>query len=241
MNGSTDNSIDIIKSTSARIVNVLDKGYGSALINGIKEAKGKYVIMCDSDDSYDLDNLMIFLEKLRKNYDLVMGNRYKGGFEKGSISFSHYYGVKFLTFLGNFLYHTKLGDYHCGLRGFNRNKINDNTCFYVSKFDINLAKNAAKKFIGVHNFQNFVSGTRDNYDCIIYKIKFKRKKDGILIKFYGKSFYRYMVRNLVGAIIDVAKKKKDISYIDYLLNSNKTDKMLSTAPAKGLTLEKIYY
>lgn len=124
---------------------------------------------------------------------------------------------------------------------FNRNKINDNTCFYVSKFDINLAKKAAKKFIGVHNFQNFVSGTRDNYDCIIYKIKFKRKKDGILIKFYGKSFYRYMVRNLVGAIIDVAKKKKDISYIDYLLNSNKTDKMLSTAPAKGLTLEKIYY
>lgn len=123
-NGSTDNSIDIIKSTSARIVNVLDKGYGSALINGIKEAKGKYVIMCDSDDSYDLDNLMIFLEKLRENYDLVMGNRYKGGFEKDSISFSHYYGVKFLTFLGNFLYHTKLGDYHCGLRGFNRNKIN---------------------------------------------------------------------------------------------------------------------
>lgn len=123
-NGSTDNSIDIIKSTSARIVNVFEKGYGSALINGIKEAKGKYIIMCDSDDSYDLDNLMIFLEKLRENYDLVMGNRYKGGFEKGSMSFSHYYGVKFLTFLGNFLYHTKLGDYHCGLRGFNRNKIN---------------------------------------------------------------------------------------------------------------------
>lgn len=123
-NGSIDNSIDIIKNTSARIINVKEKGYGSALINGIKAAKGKYIIMCDSDDSYDLDNLMIFLEKLRENNDLVMGNRYKGGFEEGSMSFSHYYGVKFLTFLGNFLYHTKLGDYHCGLRGFNRKKIN---------------------------------------------------------------------------------------------------------------------
>ena len=63
-NGSSDSSIEIIKGTHARFINVSKKGNGSALINGINSAKGKYIIMCDSDDSYDLDNLMPFLEEL---------------------------------------------------------------------------------------------------------------------------------------------------------------------------------
>ncbi len=121
-NGSTDKCIEIIKTTKARLTNVLEKGYGSALIKGIKESKGKYIIMCDSDDSYDLDNLMPFLEELSKGNDLVMGNRY-AYIEKGAMSISHYFGVKFLTILGNIIYKTKLHDYHCGLRGFNKNKI----------------------------------------------------------------------------------------------------------------------
>ncbi len=105
-NGSVDSSINIIKSTKARLINVSKKGYGNALIEGIKNSKGKYIIMFDSDDSYDL----------------VMGNRYKGGLEHGSMKISHFLGVKFLTLLGNILYHTKIGDYHCGLRGFNKDK-----------------------------------------------------------------------------------------------------------------------
>lgn len=121
-NGSTDNTLNIIKSTDARFINVEVKGYGSAIINGIKHAEGKYIIMCDSDDSYDMDNLMPFLERLREGYDFVMGNRYKGGFEKGSTSFSHYWGVKFLTHFANILHGTHFGDYHCGLRAFNREK-----------------------------------------------------------------------------------------------------------------------
>lgn len=122
-NGSTDGSLKIIASTAARVVNVEKKGYGSAIRFGIKAAKGRYVIMCDSDDSYDLENIMPFVLKLREGYDLVMGTRY-GGIEKGAMSFSHYWGVKFLTGLGNILYGTRLEDYHCGLRGFNREKIN---------------------------------------------------------------------------------------------------------------------
>lgn len=123
-NGSTDNSKKIIKSTKARLVNVKEKGYGAALRGGIKNAKGKFVIMGDSDDSYDFANLMPFIEELRNGYDLVMGNRYKGGIGKGAMPISHYIGVKCLTWLGNIIYKTKLGDYHCGLRGFNREKIN---------------------------------------------------------------------------------------------------------------------
>jgi len=121
-NGSTDESVNIIKETNARLVHIKKKGYGAALIGGIKNSRSKYIIMCDCDDSYDLDNLYPFLEKLREGYDLVMGSRY-GGIEKGAMSFSHYLGVKFLTGLGNVLYGTKLQDYHCGLRGFDRKKI----------------------------------------------------------------------------------------------------------------------
>lgn len=113
--------------------------------------------------------------------------------------------------------------------------------YFQKDLDIKAMKSASKLFLGIHNFQNFVSGTRDNYDCVIYKIKFKKHFDNLTIHFYGKSFYRYMVRNMVGALIDVGKHKVKPERIAELLNSNKTDKMLSTAPAKGLTLEKIYY
>ena len=113
--------------------------------------------------------------------------------------------------------------------------------YFQKKLNINKMKEASKLFLGVHNFQNFVSGTRDNYECIIYKIKFKKRRNILTIHFYGKSFYRYMVRNMVGALIDIGKGKANNEDIIHLLNTEKTDKMLSTAPAKGLTLVKIYY
>lgn len=121
-NGSTDGSIELIRQSPARLVCVSKKGYGSVIIGGIENAHGKCVIMCDSDDSYDMDNLMPFLLKLRGGCDLVMGNRYLGGFEDGAMSFSHYWGVKGLTHLANLVHGTGLGDYHCGLRAFDREK-----------------------------------------------------------------------------------------------------------------------
>lgn len=124
---------------------------------------------------------------------------------------------------------------------FNNKDYNSDYCYYQKKLDIKLMKEASKLFLGIHNFQNFVSGTRDNYECIIYKIKFRKFFHRLTIHFYGKSFYRYMVRNMVGALIDVGKNKVKSERIAELLASEKTDKMLSTAPAKGLTLEKIYY
>ena len=78
-NGSTDSSPEIAASLGARVVHVAEKGYGSALQGGIKAARGKYIIMGDADDSYDFTNLGPFLEKLRDGYELVMGNRFKGG------------------------------------------------------------------------------------------------------------------------------------------------------------------
>jgi len=123
-NGSTDNSVKIAKSLGARVIKVKEKGYGSALIEGTKNAYGKYVIMGDSDDSYDFLHLEEFIKKLRKGYDLVMGDRFKGGIEKGAMPFSHrYIGNPILSFIGRIFFHSQIRDFHCGLRGYNKEKI----------------------------------------------------------------------------------------------------------------------
>ncbi|OQK16726.1 dolichol-P-glucose synthetase [Methyloprofundus sedimenti] len=120
-NGSTDGSIDIAESLGARVVHVPTRGYGAALQKGIEEAKGEFVIMGDSDDSYDFSNLMPYVEQLRAGYDLVMGNRFKGGIAKGAMPFLHkYLGNPVLSFLGRLFFKIPVGDFHCGLRGFRR-------------------------------------------------------------------------------------------------------------------------
>lgn len=73
-----------------RLIEEPKEGYGSALLCGIRNAKGKSVIMGDCDDSYNFENLYPFLTCLRENYDLVIGNRFQGGIEKGAMSFSHH-------------------------------------------------------------------------------------------------------------------------------------------------------
>lgn len=122
-NNSTDNSKKIAIELGARVIEVQEKGYGNTLIHGIKEAKGKYIIMADADDSYDLENLEPFIEKFNEGYEFVMGNRFKGGIEKGAMPFLHKIGVPFLSLIGRMVCHSKIGDFHCGIRGFNKEKI----------------------------------------------------------------------------------------------------------------------
>ncbi|HEV7396307.1 MAG TPA: glycosyltransferase family 2 protein, partial [Pyrinomonadaceae bacterium] len=100
-NGSTDSSQEIANSLGARVVEISAKGYGSALMGGIAAAKGNYVIMGDADDSYDFATLDPFIEKLREGYDLVMGNRFRGGIQPGAMAPLHrYFGNPILTFVG---------------------------------------------------------------------------------------------------------------------------------------------
>jgi glycosyltransferase involved in cell wall biosynthesis len=118
-NGSKDGSQKIAIDLGARIVHANEKGYGAALICGILNAKGKYVIMGDSDDSYDFSSLTPFLEKLRQGYDLVMGNRFKGGIAKGAMPAIHqYFGTPLLSFIGRLFFKSSIRDIQCGLRGF---------------------------------------------------------------------------------------------------------------------------
>lgn len=122
-NNSNDQSLKIARKSGARVIKEKNRGYGSALIRGIKEAKGKYIIMGDADGSYDFSICMSFLELLRKDYDLVMGNRFLGGIEKDAMPLLHkYIGNPLLSFIGRKLFHIEVGDFHCGLRGFNGEK-----------------------------------------------------------------------------------------------------------------------
>ncbi len=118
-NGSTDGSQKMAEDLGARVINVPRKGYGSALMGAIEASRGKYVIMGDSDDSYDFENLTLFVEELRKGKDLVMGNRFKGGIKEGAMPFLHrYLGNPVLSFIGRLFFKCPVGDFHCGLRGF---------------------------------------------------------------------------------------------------------------------------
>jgi glycosyltransferase involved in cell wall biosynthesis len=123
-NGSTDGSREIAESLGARVISVPRSGYGSALQTGIKASHGKFVIMGDSDDSYDFASLNAFFEKLNAGYDLVVGNRYKGGITAGAMPPLHrYFGNPLLTAIGRLLYKSPVNDFYCGLRGFRRDAI----------------------------------------------------------------------------------------------------------------------
>lgn len=115
--------------------------------------------------------------------------------------------------------------------------------YYQVNGGLNLEKmrEVAKEFIGVHNFKNFVSGERDNYDAVIYDINFELNDDILIITFEGKSFYRYMVRNLVGAMFDVSYGKASIDDVREMLDNYMVEKRLSCAYACGLYLIDIIY
>ncbi|HYM66416.1 MAG TPA: glycosyltransferase family 2 protein [Patescibacteria group bacterium] len=120
-NGSTDGSQAIARELGARVVEVPARGYGSALIGGIAASRGRFVIMGDADDSYDFAAIGPMIERLREGYDLVMGNRFRGGIEPGAMPWSHrWIGNPVLTFIGRVFFHAPVGDMHCGLRGFRR-------------------------------------------------------------------------------------------------------------------------
>ena len=123
-NGSTDGSQELARRHCARVIAVSEKGYGSALLAGIRAARGRYVIMGDSDDSYDFSQLDLFVDRLREGEQLVMGNRFAGGIQAGAMPPLHrYLGNPVLTAIGRILFQSPCKDFHCGLRGFDRDAI----------------------------------------------------------------------------------------------------------------------
>ncbi len=120
-NGSTDGSFESAAKLGARIIHVEERGYGAALRAGILASFGRYVIMADGDDSYDFLNLDAFIAKLREGFHLVVGNRFLGGIGPGAMPFLHrYLGNPVLSRIGRLFFEVPIGDFHCGLRGINR-------------------------------------------------------------------------------------------------------------------------
>lgn len=125
-NGSTDGSQQIAADEGARVVSVVDRGYGAALRGGIQAARGRFIIMGDADDSYALDDLGPFVAALRDGADLVMGNRFRGGIAPGAMPPLHrYLGNPVLSLLGRLFFKVPVGDFHCGMRGFRRDRMID--------------------------------------------------------------------------------------------------------------------
>ena len=120
-NGSSDGSQAIARNLGARVTDIAARGYGSALRGGIEAAMGRYVIMADSDGSYDFYHLQPFLDELRAGADVVIGNRFRGTVEEGAFPWTHRcLGVPVLSWLGRVAGRGGPGDFHCGLRGVNR-------------------------------------------------------------------------------------------------------------------------
>lgn len=118
-NGSTDGSQAIATQLGARVVSVSEKGYGHALHAGIAAARGRYILMGDSDGSYDFSHAGRFLEKLRDGWDLVMGNRFLGGIHPGAMPWKNrHIGNPILSGVGRLFFHCPARDFHCGLRAF---------------------------------------------------------------------------------------------------------------------------
>ena len=120
-NGSTDGSQRLARVAGARVVDVPERGYGSALYHGAQAARGRFIIMGDADDSYDFSRLDAFVDRLREGADLVMGNRFLGGVRPGAMPWKNrYLGNPLLSAIGRFFFHSAAGDFHCGLRGITR-------------------------------------------------------------------------------------------------------------------------
>lgn len=123
-NGSEDGSQRIAIAEGARLVPVARRGYGAALQGGIEAARGRFVLMADADDSYPLDDIVAFVGSLQAGADLVLGNRFQGTIEPGAMPPLHrYLGNPVLSLMGRLFFKVPIGDFHCGMRAFRRDKM----------------------------------------------------------------------------------------------------------------------
>jgi len=120
-NGSTDSSVAVALAAGARVVHQPERGYGNAYIKGFSESEGTYIVMGDSDDTYDFTELDKLVEPLTRGYDYVLGSRFRGEIKKGAMTFSHrYIGNPILTRVLNRFFGLRSSDAHSGMRAFTR-------------------------------------------------------------------------------------------------------------------------
>lgn len=123
-NNSSDNSAEIAEKNGAKVVTVAERGYGNALMGGINSAAGKFIVMCDADESHDFLEIPNFINKLRDGFEIAQGCRMPAGggtISAGSMSFLHRrVGNPFFSLLVRRWFHVPIHDVNCGFRGFTR-------------------------------------------------------------------------------------------------------------------------
>ena len=123
-NASTDRTAEIALAHGARVVHQPKRGYGNAYLMGLNEARGRYILMADADNTYDLNEIDAFVEPLRQGYDMVIGNRFSGRMAPGAMTWSHrYIGNPILSGLLNLFFHTGIRDAHCGMRALTKDAV----------------------------------------------------------------------------------------------------------------------
>jgi glycosyltransferase involved in cell wall biosynthesis len=121
IDSSTDATADVALAQGARVLKAPKRGLGRAYIDAIPFIRGDYVLMGDADCTYDFRNLEPFMAKFHEGYEYVMGSRFRGYIEPGSMPALHrYFGTPFTTLLLNLLYGSRFSDIHCGMRGISR-------------------------------------------------------------------------------------------------------------------------
>lgn len=117
-NGSNDRSKEIAESKGARLIKEQQRGYGAAYLRGLREARGRYIVMGDSDNTYDFYDIPKFIKPLREGVSFVMGSRFKGKMHKGAMPWmNRYIGNPILSGICRLFFRTRLSDIHCGMRG----------------------------------------------------------------------------------------------------------------------------
>ncbi|CCZ89406.1 tRNA pseudouridine synthase A [Coprobacillus sp. CAG:605] len=201
---------------------------GEVLVKGASRTdKGvhAYGQMIHFDIDYDIpaDRLMYAVNRILDNDIRVLDCKKVGN------DFHARFNVK----RKKYVYKINLGDFDC---------LKSRYFLQVyEKLDIDKMRECAKVFLGCHDFRNFVAGERDNYLMCVEDIKFNMNNDILEIEFLGKSFYRYMVRNMVGAMLEVGMHKKEICDVSKMLDDYMIKKQMMTAPACGLYLMDIEY
>ena len=124
-NGSSDNSVDVARAAGASVVEEAARGYGNAYMRGFSAARGRVIVMGDSDDSYDFTQLSALVDKISEGYDYVLGSRFDGEIRKGAMTWSHrYIGNPVLTAVLNRFFGLRSSDAHSGMRAFTREALN---------------------------------------------------------------------------------------------------------------------
>ena len=124
IDSSSDGTAEIAVANGARVLKVPRRGLGRAYIDAIPYIRGNYVLMGDADCTYDFRNLEPFMQSFHGGQEYVMGSRFRGYIEPGSMPLLHqYFGTPVTTWLLNFLYSSHFSDIHCGMRGITRDAL----------------------------------------------------------------------------------------------------------------------